>query len=288
MIGERIRFEPVGTSWRLRSQTAPPVEALPSPEVRAAAAAVLERPRLDRGGIGQVEPDELGATRVLATGAPKTRVLLVDDHATLREPLALLMERETDLTVVGQAGSLGEARQALRAGLVADVVVLDLNLPDGNGTDLVKELRTANPHGAVLILTASNYPSDQARAVQAGASGVLNKAVSIAEIIGSVRKLGAGQPICPPNQIIELLRLAGEERERDYDAKMQLGRLTHREREVLGALADGLSDKEIALKLHVSSKTVRVHMANILDKLGLESRLQALIFAVRHGLVDIR
>ncbi len=138
------------------------------------------------------------------------------------------------------------------------------------------------------MVTASEDIHDRARAIQAGAAGVLEKTAPVSEIIDCVRRLGAGETIVPPDQIIELLRLAGDYQSHSYDAQLLLMRLTQREREVLQSLGEGMSDKGIAQHLGVSNKTVRVHMANILDKLGVESRLQALIFAVRHGAIEIR
>lgn len=233
------------------------------------------------------EPRSQNGHTNAAVAERKARVLLIDDHASLREPLAVLLDQVPGLCVAGQAGSVAETRRLLMAGLVADVVVLDLNLPDGEGINLIKELRAANAFSAILVLTASSSRLDQARSVQAGAKGVLPKTAPIATIIEAITRLGAGLPAFPAAQTVELLRLANEERERAEDIQVLLKRLTPREREVLASLSEGLSDKEIALRLHVSSKTVRVHMANILDKLGLESRLQALIFAVRHGIVEI-
>lgn len=233
---------------------------------------------------------DLFAASSAATAPPTAaplRVFLVDDHATLREPLAFLIEREPDMTVVGQAGSLAEARRAIADGLAADIALVDLRLPDGDGTDLVAEFRAADPSRLVLVVTASEDLEDHARAVEAGAAGVLLKALPIGELIGAVRRLGAGESVLPPDRLIELLRRAAARRDRDREADLLLRGLTPREQEVLRALADGLSDKEIAARLHVAGKTVRVHMANILAKLGLESRLQALVFAVRHGAVEI-
>ena len=219
-----------------------------------------------------------------------TRVLLVDDHASARQPLAILLGHEPDLEVVAQAGSLAEARAAL-AGTEVDVAVVDLGLPDGDGAELVKDVCAANPDGAVLVLTAETDRRRLARAVEAGASGVLNKAAPLTEIIGAIHRLSAGESLLSPRELLDLLdllRLAGREREQDQSARVALARLTAREREVLQALADGMSDKEIAERLHVSGKTVKSHMVSILDKLGVASRLQALVFALRHGAVQIR
>jgi DNA-binding NarL/FixJ family response regulator len=214
------------------------------------------------------------------------RILLVDDHASSRQALALLLEREQDVTVAGQAGSLAEARQVL-PGARADVAVVDLKLPDGDGVTLVGEMRAAKPNALVLVLTASNERTDYARAVDAGASGVLPKTAPLSEVLSAIRRLGAGEPVLPPHEVIDLLRLAGRTREQDYAARLLLNRLTPRESEVLQALADGLSDKEIAERLTVSTKTVRSHMVNILRKLEVDSRLQALLFAVRYGAVEL-
>jgi RNA polymerase sigma factor (sigma-70 family) len=212
------------------------------------------------------------------------RVLLVDDHATFRQPLTFMLEREPDITVVGQAGSLREARTMLQG---VDVALLDLDLPDGNGIDLIADLRAANPKGRVLVLTGTGRGRDQARAVEAGAAGVMYKSARIAEVIDTVRRLARGEEIMSLAETIKLLRLATRQREQGRAAQLAIGQLTPREREVLQALSEGLSDKEIAEQLHVSSETVRTHMVHILGKLGVESRLQALVFAVRHGVIEI-
>lgn len=215
-------------------------------------------------------------------------VLLVDDHASFRQPLALMMEWEPDLTVVAQAGSLAEARRIIEDAPDIDVAVVDLHLPDGHGVELIRDLRAANPHGKVLTLTASVDRREHAHAVEAGAEGVVHKSVGIREIIELVRRLSRGEQLLSTAEVIELLRLVGAQREQARAAQAALGRLTQREREVLQALAEGLNDKQIGERLNVTGETARTHMANILRKLGLESRLQALVFAVHHGAVTIR
>lgn len=213
------------------------------------------------------------------------RVLLVDDHASSRQPLAILLEREPDLTVIGQAGSLTEARRLLAD---VDLAVVDLGLPDGDGVELVTDVRAANPEAQILVLTADTDRAHWARAVEAGAAGVLEKSSSIVDVIDALRRLAAGELLFSPREAIELLRLAGHQRDRDQTGQAALTRLTPREREVLQALADGLGDKEIAERLYISPKTARAHVVNVLGKLDVDSRLQALVFAVRHGAVTIR
>jgi RNA polymerase sigma factor (sigma-70 family) len=218
-----------------------------------------------------------------------TRVLLVDDHASVRQPLGILLDREPDITVVAHAGSLAEARAALMETEV-DLAVVDLGLPDGDGVELVADVRAANPNGAVLILTAETDRRRLARAVEAGASGVLAKAAGLDEILDVVRRLAAGEPLFSSRELLDLLdllRLAGREREQERQTKAAFDRLTPREREILQLLAEGLSDKEIAERLYLSGKTVRSHVGSILTKLKADSRLQAVIFALRQGAVEI-
>ncbi|HEX8933783.1 MAG TPA: response regulator transcription factor, partial [Pseudonocardiaceae bacterium] len=211
-------------------------------------------------------------------------VLLVDDHAAFREPLSFMFDREPEFTVVAQAGSLAEAREMLNG---VDVAVVDLNLPDGDGTELIGELRAANPQVTVLILTASADQSTHARAVEAGAAGVLHKSVGIWDIIDAVRRLEIGEMLLSPDEVGELLRLASQQRTQDREARLAIESLTPREREVLQGLAGGLNDKEIAERLYLGLGTVRSHVVSILKKLGVHSRLQALVFAVRYGAVKI-
>ncbi len=215
------------------------------------------------------------------------RILLVEDHASFRQTLAFVFDREPEFEVVAQAGSLAEARQVID-GLETDLGVLDLSLPDGEGPELIKDLREANPHFAALVLTASLDRAEHARAVESGAAGILHKSAGVDEIMDATRRLGEGETLLSQEELIALLHLAGQSREEEREARASIEQITPREREVLQALGEGLSNKEIAAKLHVSVDTERTHMMNILNKLGVHSRLQALLFAARHGLVEIR
>ena len=215
------------------------------------------------------------------------RILLVEDHASFRQTLAFIFNQEPEFEVVGQAGSLAEARREA-PGLRADLGVIDLSLPDGEGVELIRELREANREFAALILTASLDKAEHARAVEAGAAGVIHKSADVDEILNATRRLAAGETLLSPQELMELLRLAGRSREEEREARMSIGQITPREREVLQKLAEGLSNKEIAARLHMSVDTERTHMMNILNKLGVHSRLQALLFAARHGLVELK
>ena len=213
-----------------------------------------------------------------------SRIMLVDDHATFREPLAFMFNREPDFEVVAQAGSVAEARQNLGG---IDLAVVDLDLPDGDGTDLIGALRAVNPRGIALVLTANANREAFARAVEAGAAGVLHKTVRIQQVVDAARSLLSGQSLFSTEEIVELLRLAEQSRERDRETHRYVERLTPRELEVLQALADGLSDKEVSESLHVGVGTVRNHLVSIFSKLGVNSRLQALVFALRQGIIKI-
>jgi DNA-binding NarL/FixJ family response regulator len=203
-------------------------------------------------------------------------------------PLAFMFEQEPDLKVIAQAGSLAEAREALeRVGPSIDLVLVDLDLPDGSGTTLIREVHAANPNALVLVLSAFSDRKWLAQAIEAGAAGILHKSSRVGEVIDAVRRLWAGEHLISPKEVIEAARFMDRQRQEDREAQQLFAKLTSREREVLQALANGLSDKELAQNLHVDVDTVQTHMGNIRSKLEVASRLQALVFAVRHSVVKI-
>jgi DNA-binding NarL/FixJ family response regulator len=189
---------------------------------------------------------------------------------------------------VGQAGSLGEARQILQeVQQPIDVAVIDLGLPDGYGGDLIKDLREAFPQAQALVLSATLERPQIARAVEAGAAGVVHKSAHLEEVVEALRRLGRGEALLSLEEVVELLRLAGSRREEAYEARRTIEKLTPREIEVLQALAEGLDSQQIADRLSISLRTERNHTSNILSKLELHSQAQALVFALRHGVVEL-
>jgi PAS domain S-box-containing protein len=216
----------------------------------------------------------------------EVRILLVEDHATVREAVATSFQQEEGFEVVGQVGSLAEARRMLGTRPV-DVALIDLGLPDGYGADLIKDLRDAHPQAQALILSVSIDRAEIARAVERGAAGVLNKSAHLDEVVDSVRRLRAGETLLSLEEVVGLLRYAALRREEEYEARRAIEKLTSREIEVLQALAEGLGSEGIADKLQIALRTERNHMTNILAKLGVHSQLQALVFALRYGVVEI-
>ncbi len=215
---------------------------------------------------------------------PPIRVLLVDDHAVFRQPLAFMLDREDDLTVAAQAGSLTEARAVVVDELTPiDVAIVDLRLPDGLGINLIKELKTSHAEAHSMLLTADQDKLLHARALEAGASGVISKTAQLSDIVEGIRRIHAGGSIQSVQELMELLRLAGQERERDEAKQVTLARLTPRERQVLGTLRDGLDNRAIGDRLFISPETARTHVVKLLSKLNVESRLQAAIFAIENG-----
>jgi DNA-binding NarL/FixJ family response regulator len=214
--------------------------------------------------------------------------LLVEDHASFRQALAYMFEREPDFEVVAQAGSLAEARTLPGASLKdVEVAVVDLALPDGDGLELIEHFTLTEPQIMTLVLSASLEPVRFARAVEAGAAGVLHKATPIKDLVAAVRRLKSGEALLSQDEILEMLRVVSRERQQKQEVLRAIERLTPREIELLRALAEGLESKEIAEKMNITVETERTHMVNILHKLGVHSRLQALVFAARHGLIRI-
>lgn len=213
-------------------------------------------------------------------------LLIVDDHPAFREAIAYLLDREPGLSVTGRAGTLAEAMAQIEE-RPFDLATVDLDLPDGFGGDLIRPLRRRNPDAAALVLTASQDRFEHARAIEAGAAQAMLKSAPIADIVAAIRRLAAGEELLPPQQVIELLRFAAERTAAEQSARQALATLTPRELETLRALANGLDNAAIAARFSVSRETVRVHVRNILAKLDVDSRLQAVLLALRYGAVSL-
>ena len=213
--------------------------------------------------------------------AAPIRVLIIDDHEVLAASLAHVLEAEPDLVSVGIASTLEKARSLIRT-TSPDVLLLDHRLPDGDGVAAIGELRALRPSVQVVVLTASAADHVLVQAIEAGASGFLSKTRSLGEVTAAVRAAAVGEATVSPELLARLLpRLS-------RTSGVRLQELTEREREVLGLLADGLTNAAIAERLVVSVHTVRNHIANLSTKLGAHSKLEALSIAVRDGLLPDR
>lgn len=208
--------------------------------------------------------------------AKEIRVFLVDDHEVVRRGLRELLETEDDLKVVGDAETAALALDRIPP-TKPNVVVLDLRLGDGDGVTVCRDVRSRHPEIACLILTS--YSDDEALfdSIMAGASGYLLKQIKGPDLVDSVRRVAAGQSLLDPAvtaAVLERLRNPEEEDER-------LGRLTEQERRILDLIAEGLTNRQIAERVHLAEKTVKNYVSNLLAKLGMERRTQAAVYAAK-------
>jgi len=205
------------------------------------------------------------------------RVLLVDDHAVVREGLRAFLRLQPDMLVVGEAGGGDEALEVANH-VRADVILLDLVMPEGDGVSTLRRLRTAAPSARVLVLTSFADDAQIFAATAAGAAGYLLKDVDPADLADAIRAVHAGTPALDPRVAVRLMR---QERARGLSED-----LTSRERDVLRLMVEGLANKEIAQRLDIGEKTVKTHVSRVLSKLGVVDRTQAAVLAIRRGLVD--
>jgi len=207
------------------------------------------------------------------------RVLIVDDHEIVREGLRTVLRQEKDVEVVGEAGD-GERAFAMARSLSPDVVLMDLVMPGMDGLEALKRIRQACPHTQVVVLT--NLASDQTvrDAIASGAVGYLLKDVLKSELMQAIRNAQLGRPSLHPEAQRHLMRRVSTPGERSLADD-----LTPRERTVLERIAHGRSNKQIASELQLTEGTVKGYVSAVLDKLGVDDRTQAALYAVKHGLV---
>jgi len=205
-----------------------------------------------------------------------TRVFLLDDHEIVRRGLRELLEQEADLEIVGEAGDAQEAMSRIPP-TRPDVALLDVRLPDGDGIEVCREIRSAHPEIRCLMLTS--FADDEAlfSAIMAGASGYLLKQVKGNDLVDAIRRVGNGESLLDPlmtARVLERIRVGAEQPD-------ELGALTEQERKVLDLIAEGLTNRQIADRMFLAEKTVKNYVSNLLAKLGMSRRSEAAAFAAR-------
>ena len=237
-----------------------------------------------RAGDRRHAADRLGARRGhdRAAGGPRViSVLVVDDHAVVRQGLRTFLELQDDIEVVGEAAD-GDEALAAAAALEPDVILMDLVMPNLDGVSAIERLRELAPATRVIVLTSFLDEDKVLPAVRAGAAGYLLKDVQPAELVRAIRMVDRGEALLHPAVAARVMRELAADGARAERHEL----LTSRELEVLALLARGRANKAIAFELGVAEKTVKTHVGNILAKLGLSDRTQAALYAVREGLVD--
>lgn len=217
----------------------------------------------------------------------KIGVLLIDDHAVVRQGLRMFIEMQSDMLVLGE-GSNGLEAVDLSARLNPDVILLDLLMPGMDGVEATRRIMESNPHSRVLILTSFGEDDHVFPAIRAGAQGYLLKDIQPQDLVKAIRETYQGKAQLHPDVARRLMLAVSSEvpprSPKTSTLPAELRELTEREREVLELIARGLTNREIAEKMVISEKTVKTHVSNLLDKLGLEDRTRAAIWALKHGL----
>ena len=219
-------------------------------------------------------------------GGTRDRIatLVVDDHRTFGEAMRIALDQEKDVQVVGVATS-GIEGVALAEEHRPHVVLMDIEMPGMDGIEAIRRIKENAPEARVVVVSAHQGELVLARAVEAGASGYLSKETALSEIVGSVRLAFQGEPLMPPDEVRRVLRHLRHRRTQEASEQQRVDRLTPRETEILQLMAQGMPTDDIAEHLSVSPYTLRTHVQNILKKLGVHSKLEALAFAIRHGKV---
>jgi DNA-binding NarL/FixJ family response regulator len=219
------------------------------------------------------EPVEKGAP----SGEHPIRVLIVEDHRVVAEGMAALINQQSDMKVVGEAGSVAETF-TLAAELGPDVVLLDFRLPDGTGAEAAAAIREVRPEAKLIFLTREDSDSARFAAVQSGASAFIHKSKAASDVVGAIRDVARGRMLITPRTIATLIA-------KRRGIEVQLQSLTVREKEVLRLMANGLSSRAVAAKLGISYTTVRTHIRSLGSKLGVHSKLEAIVKARELGLL---
>jgi two-component system NarL family response regulator len=214
-------------------------------------------------------------------------VLVVDDHALFRRGLQMVLDQEPDIAIVGEAADGAEAVAAAQE-LAPDVVLMDVRMPRRSGIEACTAIKDVVPSAKIVMLTISDEEADLYEAIKAGASGYLLKEIPIDEVASAIRAVHSGQSLISPAMASKLLtEFATMIKHSEGRQQLPAPRLTDRELEVLKLVARGMNNRDIAKELFISENTVKNHVRNILEKLQLHSRMEAVVYAVREKLLEI-
>ncbi|GMA18549.1 response regulator transcription factor [Arsenicicoccus piscis] len=217
----------------------------------------------------------------------RIRVLVADDHVLYRRGLEMVLGQEGDIEICGEANDGAEAIVQVEE-LLPDVVLMDVRMPRLSGPDATAQIKASVPSTRIIMLTISDEEQDLYDAVRAGANGYLLKDVPGEQIADGIRQVHAGQSLISPSMASKLLaEFASLMKRADERPAMPVPKLTDRELEVLKLVARGMANRDIAKELFISENTVKNHVRNILEKLQLHSRMEAVMFAVREKILDL-
>ncbi|MEA2520959.1 MAG: hypothetical protein QOI81_605 [Actinomycetota bacterium] len=224
----------------------------------------------------------------MSEAARKVTLLICDDHKVLTDALAMVVGLDADLTMIAPPVHTAEEAIEICADQLPDVVLMDIVFKGGmSGIDATRAIKAASPSTKVVIMTAHDDEHLLVEAVEAGASGFLGKDEAAEEILSAAKAAAEGEVLIDPVTLTRLLHRVALEREERRDAMNLLSDLTEREKEILQLLAEGMRNDDIATKLFISPQTVQTHIRNILGKLRVHSKLEAVAFGVRHGAISV-
>jgi DNA-binding NarL/FixJ family response regulator len=210
------------------------------------------------------------------------RVLLVDDHQLLTDSLARLLAAEPDIEIVGIAATVADAKELAHERM--DVVLMDYRLPDGTGAEATRAIKARWPSARVVMLTAIQDDETVLESIQAGADGYLTKDRAVDDVVATVRSARAGETLLPRSVIVGIAKRVAGARERQTE-RAPIETLTARELQVLQALAEGMATPDICERLAISRNTLRTHVQNIMMKLHVHSKLEAVTVGLRHRII---
>lgn len=212
-------------------------------------------------------------------------VAMIEDHTILVDSLSLMLRYESDIDFLGSASTISKG-QSLVEETNPDVLLLDVGLPDGSGLDLIPEVKRVSPDTNIVVLTSLSDETTLMRVIDSGISGFVSKNSQLSDLMETIRKAADGEIVIPTSLLVGLLMRLPRDKAAAYQDEKGWGRLTVREQEVLELLASGKSGNEIAEELHIAPLTVRTHIRNLMAKMGVHSRLEAVTFGLKNGLID--